>query len=278
MYALAHQTLNWSVTPDNKGVSVSISADHVYFTHHGVKDWRVLPGVVFIELMLTGYRRIAPQQSLNTLSDMVWLRPIMHQGSQTTTINLVFNEIAGRHGQALIECQLCIDETVFAVAVLSETLSSTQSQQQPAVSLAVRDKITENTAEHLTRAQIYDEFAKMNIHYGPTFRRISYVQRRDNLALAWLTNNDGVALDWANLLDCAFQTGMAISIGSQQSSLMPYSLGQLILHPAFMLEQLGSAYVLTEKHSEFRTSLTIFDDCFQPMISVRDLGVKSANF
>lgn len=276
MYALAHQTLIWSAQAAENAVSVTIAPDHVYFLHHGVKEWRVLPGVVFIELMLTGYRHIAPNQALNTVSDMVWLRPIMHRGDVSTQVDLQFSPIQDRQGRTLVECQLLIDGTVYAVAALSET--SNPNQLSPAVPLNVRERISESTTDHLTRAQIYSEFGHMNIHYGPTFRRISYVQRKDNLALAWLTNNDGVALDWANLLDCAFQTGMAISIGTKQHSLMPYSLGQLILHPAFMLEQLGSAYVLTEKHSEFRTSLTIFDDCYQPMISVRDLGVKSANF
>lgn len=280
MHAKAYKTLDWTTDIHASSCTVHIAPTHPYFADHHVKQWHVLPGVVYIELMLTACAMLKPEMNITQVTDMAWLRPVMHQGDKITALSLALEYQQQASGEALVQCQLFHDDALCAMATLQALpiAASSAAQASPVVSLQDRALITEHTEDHFDRATIYAAFDAMHIHYGAEFRRISYVQRRENRALAWLSNNDGVALDWANLLDCAFQTGMAISIGTQQDSLMPYSLGVLTLHPDFRLEQLGSAFVLTVKHTPFRTSLSIYNDRFEPMISVRDLGVKAANF
>ncbi|WP_353894629.1 polyketide synthase dehydratase domain-containing protein [Photorhabdus laumondii] len=146
-----------------------------------------------------------------------------------------------------------------------------------AVPLFVRDQIGAQTEDHFTREGIYQAFADMGIVYGSYFQRISYVQRRTNMALSWLSNYDGIFLGWSGLMDCSFQAGMAISIGERNDSLMPYSLGLLMLHKPLPLQGLGSVFVLTKKLSSYRTNITIFNEEYSPLLSVFDLGVKPSN-
>ncbi|HET9379294.1 MAG TPA: polyketide synthase dehydratase domain-containing protein [Streptomyces sp.] len=240
---------------------------HVYFREHLVRGRPVLPGVVCLDLALRGAARLRPGARVHGVVDAAWLRPV--SGDEPgDDLTLAFRD--GPDG-ATVEYTVTFRGALCGMG----TLLFDARHRAPAVGLAVRDRICENTRSHLTRRDIYGEFSHMGIDYGTYFRRISYVQRHEQSSLAWLSHNDGTPLDLVNLLDCSFQSGMAISIGEHRDSLMPYSMGHMVFHAPARFP-VGSAFVLTEKHSPFRTSFTVFDDSYEPLISVFDLGVKPA--
>jgi hypothetical protein len=241
-------------------VRAVLDPQHTYLREHRVRGRRVLPGVVWLDLALRGVARRGPAG----IVDAAWLRPV--HGDEPVELALTF-----RPGPDAVEYTV----TNRGLRCGMGTLLFRGQDRAPAVPLAVRDRICENTRDHLTRGEIYAEFAAMGIDYGPYFRRITYVQRYERLSLAWLSHNDGTPMDLVNLLDCSFQAGMAISIGEHRDSLMPYSMGHLVFH-APVRTPVSSAFVLTEKHSPFRTSLTVHDEDYTPLISVHDLGVKPA--
>ena len=76
------------------------------------------------------------------------------------------------------------------------------------------------------------------------------------------------------LLDSAFQSGMAISLNTNQQGLMPFTLGSMTLL-SDQLWQLTKARIYTQKLSPFRTHFIICDDADSPQAVIVDLGVKS---
>ncbi|MBU6955048.1 polyketide synthase dehydratase domain-containing protein [Hahella sp. HN01] len=262
---------HWRSLPTGDGFRVSLRDDHPYFSHHRVRGWKVLPGVVYLELALSAVARARPDFTTGFVDEVVWLRPVL-ANTPETEIDVQLASISPTRIEFRIEHggEMCGGGVLNAQAV--------SGRADPlATPLCVRSQVGAETRDHFPRSEVYAAFADMGIVYGPYFQRISYVQRLSNKALSWLSNYDGVFLGWASLLDCAFQAGMAISIGERRESLMPYSLGRLTLHRALPDQALGSAFVLTEKLSPFRTNLTIFDETYTPLLSVFDLGVKPSH-
>ncbi|MER8062299.1 MULTISPECIES: polyketide synthase dehydratase domain-containing protein [unclassified Streptomyces] len=246
---------------------VLIETDHTYFAEHLVRGRRVLPGVACLEMALLGAARYRPDARAFAVRDAAWLRPV-HGDEPLDELSVAFRTAPGAREA---------DYTVTNRGALCGmgTLLFEPQDRTVAVGLDVRDEICANTGSHLTRAEIYEEFSNMGIDYGPYFRRNTYVQRYGQRSLAWLSHNDGTRIGLVNLLDCAFQSGMAISIGEHRDSLMPFSMGHMVFHAPTRVP-LGSAFVLTEKLSPFRTNFTLYDEDYEPLLSVFDLGVKPA--
>lgn len=244
-----------------------IDPAHTYLKEHLVGGRRVLPGVACLEMALRGAAQLRPDATTFGVRDAAWLRPI--SGEEPLDDLVVAFRSAPGATQA--------DYTVTKGGALCGmgTLLFERVERAPSVGLEVRDEICANTTSHLTRRELYEEFSNMGIDYGPYFRRNTYVQRYGQRSLAWLSHNDGVPMGVVNLLDCSFQSGMAISIGEHRDSLMPFSMGHMIFHAPARFPA-DSAFVLTEKLSPFRTNFTVFDEDYGPLLSVVDLGVKPA--
>ncbi|MBA9050700.1 MULTISPECIES: polyketide synthase dehydratase domain-containing protein [Streptomyces] len=246
---------------------VPVETGHPYLAQHLVQGRRVLPGVACLEMALRGAARVRPGARPFAVRDAAWLRPV-YGDEPLDELSVAFRTAPGARET---------DYTVTNRGALCAmgTLLFEPQDRALAVGLEVRDEICAHTRSHLTRAEIYEEFSNMGIDYGPYFRRNSYVQRHGQRSLAWLSHNDGTRIGLVNLLDCAFQSGMAISIGEHRDSLMPFSMGHMVFHAPTRFP-LGSAFVLTEKLSPFRTNFTLFDEDYEPLLSVFDLGVKPA--
>lgn len=261
----------WRNLHDGTGYRVTLRDDHPYFSHHRLRGWKVLPGVVYLELALSAVARQQPNFKTGFVDEVVWLRPVL-ANTLETEIDVQLSPI----NPTRVEFRIEHKGEFCGSGVLNAGVASGYVDNL-ATPLCVRSQVGAATCDHFARSEVYAAFADMGIVYGPYFQRISYVQRFSNKALSWLSNYDGVFLGWASLLDCAFQVGMAISIGERRESLMPYSLGQLTLHQALPDHALGGAFVLTEKLSPFRTNITIFDEAYTPLLSVFDLGVKPSH-
>ncbi|MEV7019826.1 polyketide synthase dehydratase domain-containing protein [Streptomyces sp. NPDC093991] len=244
-----------------------IDPGHTYLREHLVGGRRVLPGVACLEMALRGAARLRPDARTFAIRDAAWLRPI--NGDEP--LDELFVAFRAAPGATAVDYTV----TNRGAHCGTGTLLFEKQDRAPAVGLHVRDEICANTRSHLTRREIYEEFSNMGIDYGPYFRRNTYVQRHGQRSLAWLSHNDGTPMGLVNLLDCAFQSGMAISIGEHRDSLMPFSMGHMIFHAPARFPA-DSAFVLTEKLSPFRTNFTVFDEDYEPLLSVFDLGVKSA--
>lgn len=257
--------INWYRQPQANTFMVEIPADHVYFSDHRVRGNKVLPGVVYLEIALEAVQRCFPTQSFTALDDCCWIRPIVCDTKQVSL------EIALTISGEQVKFDLTRGDTMYSFGYLRAQSGMTK---KIAVPLAKKEIVLNRSVRRINREDTYRAFSDMGIDYGHYFRRINYVDIYDNLACSLLSNNDGVAIGLANLLDCSLQSGMAILIGEHQDSLMPFSLGSMKLHRDINFDHLHSYYVLTQKNSPFRTNICICNDAYQPLISIFDLGVK----
>lgn len=242
---------------------VVIDAKHPWLAHHVVKGRPVLPGAVWIHLVMELAKHMYPSFEIQCVFDVAWLRPIV------SSVQVEFY-VAIEHCQDTTQLRFTIDSGGQRCG--TGRLSSVPLRVGPIVPINMQAKWDRGPLKIITRERLYHEFLHMGIGYGAYFRKVSYVQRCGRTSFAVIGGN-GTGIGRANLMDCAFQGGLAISIGEHQEALMPYSLGRMIVHHKIPYP-LEFAYVVTRKDSEFRTSFTAYNDDCEPLLSVSDLGVK----
>lgn len=237
--------------------------DHPYLDHHRVLSQKVLPGTAYLACIKKALSNEGSLQSNFELGDFVWTRPIL----QTS---------------APVEIAVSLNRDTSVVQVIHEGEICAQGMVMPKHGPAL-SPIFKNLYEllntHFTTIyagdSLYNKFSSMGIDYGPFFTCIQSAKIIGNRGLAFL-NFSSSEVDLVNLIDGAFQSGMALSIEQNKTALMPFSMGRLKVHSE-LDPNTNQFLVLTRKDSEFRTSLTIFDDQMVPLISVIDLGVKTGD-
>jgi len=261
----------WRVLNDGAVCNVSLDSHHPYFADHQVYGQKIFPGVACLELVFIAILEQFPALRLHAFEEIVWMRPIV-----CNNLNVDIQIRLSPEDKNRIRFQIDHAGEICCYGFICDG-SSRRDSNLLAVPLFLRDRIDMHMHDHFSKEEIYNAFANMGIVYGSYFQCIAYVQRYADMALSWLYRFDEVVLGWVGLMDCSFQVGMAISIGESQDALMPYSLGRLTLHKPLLFQRLKKAFVLTVKLSPFRTSITVFDEEYCPLLSVFDLGVKSSN-
>jgi hypothetical protein len=248
------------------GFDAAISTAHPYFASHMVRGKTVFPGVACLDLALEALRAKYPSFNARGFEDCLWTTPTVGTGEQ-----VVFRIHLGPDG-AKIRFEIWNEHAKCATG----WITGSAERREWTNASAVLEEIACHPSRRFNRQQTYEAFSGMGIEYGNFFRRINYVDVYKNLAVALLSSNDGTAMVFTNLLDCAFQAGVAISIGKEQASLMPFSLGSLSFHGSIDFENAGTFLVATEKSTPFRTNIAIFSKDDELLISVMDLGVKAS--
>lgn len=250
----------------NAGFQVSIPLSHPSLNDHIVRGQQVLPGVVYLDLAIAAVRLRMPDFQATAFEDCVWIRPFVGHSDPVRFRIVLESETNTRiRFEMLDDSQSYAHGWIVSKPAISDIWSAGER---------IWNRVTENSVQRFSRRRIYEEFSKMGIDYGTFFRRICYADIHENQSVALLSNNDGTQISFSNMLDCAFQSGMAISIGTERGSLMPFSLGALIVHEPIQFVNSHSFVVVTEKSTQFRTNITIFSDEGTPLVSVFDLGVK----
>lgn len=247
-------------------VDLSIPVSHPYFKDHEVRGRPVLPGAVQMLIALESanarFGRISPL----CVSDGFWLQPIVATRAVCRLRLFLFDQ------GDLIEFEL----HHAGVRCAGGTLSARSRQHvEHAVALESRDAIISASRETLSGEAVYKAFAEMGIGYGEYFKKITEVSISGSSAYAILQSHPQDYLTNANLLDCAQQSGVAISIGEHKDSLMPFSIGTMQWHVGDA-SCCRKAYVVTRKDSPYRTNLTVYNEQLRPLVSLFDLGVRAS--
>jgi len=261
------ENLVWNPLSHGNGFSIKIAELHHYFSEHRVLNNKVLPGVAYIELAILAVQKLYPNFTISSVEDGVWLLPIVATQKITNIdIRLNLNENQNHiHYEILQDANLC-GSGIIKQKLENYTGEFLDFDHGIAIANASERRINHNA--------IYQAFSEMGIDYGSYFSGINYVDVHQKKAFSLVKNFDGTTFDFVNLLDAAFQSGMAISIGEHQESLMPFSFRSLYFHTKQKSITGSKYYVITEKKSKFRTDITICDADLQKFISVIDLGVK----
>lgn len=205
---------------------------------HRVGEQRVLPGVAYLEMARVAGLLASDADPKKTvagvqLQDIAWVKPVsMASGADRTDLEIVLSNdadgvnweirTAGDHdGQYHAEGRLNFGDNRVEQIQLS----------------AVRDRCP----RLIDKTSLYQMFAHMNLHYGPSFQSIEKLHANGSEALAELLLPNHLQADFDSfllhptLVDGALQavTGL-LQEGELQSRdpQLPYALGSLeILHP-----------------------------------------------
>jgi hypothetical protein len=256
------------ITRAEAAFEVAIPSSHPALKDHVVVGRRILPGVAHLDLAAAAARMAWPAFRITGMADCLWTHPL------EASHDHIRIRIALRSAEegARIHFEIHDEDHSYAQGWI---LSLPIPLEAPtALAAAIRRQVAGGAVRRLEGSRIYEAFSAMGINYGPYFRRIRQVDILGQCSVARLSGGHEADLSFTNLLDCAFQSGMAIAIGSETGSLMPFSLGSMVFHDDLSLTSGTTWGVATEKFNRFRSSLVVFDAEGRPVLSVMDLGVK----
>lgn len=253
-----------SVDGSELTVPIHFSKEHLILKHHVVSGLKVLPGVAHLKIALEYAHLIAPFCDLNCIEDVSWINPViclddcidlvLHLTGNPDCIKFSFRNYTGK---------------VYSSGRISRNLHAF-SKLTPKYEDFVYDRSIDNNL-------VYDEFARLGILYGEFFKCLTNTKIKTNLGMADIYSKSN-QLNFINLLDCSFQSGMAISLRDNFKNLMPISLGRLIIKDNTKISCREHYFALTKKNNHFRTSIQIADNHNDVIMYIKDLGIKPGKF
>lgn len=235
------------LVPDAVGrscFSTLLSGDEFFLTDHKVRQQKVLPGVVYLELARAAAEQCAERESRNPhgvlrteLRNLVWARPIIMQ-DRALKVHVALEASA----QGELNFQVLTDPVVGsgeAQVVHSRGVATwVEADQAPCIDLAGLQ--AQRNGRVLQAGQCYELFAKAGIEYGPAHRGLTEVYPNQGAVLAKLTLPSGLSAgrqDFVlhpSLMDAALQACIGLSMEGQGDGLadpaLPYALDALHIH------------------------------------------------
>ncbi len=248
------------ITVSDNAFLISIKHGHIFFREHSVFEKPVLPAVAQLELVI---KAISKNNKLNSIifENTYWISPIFSEQNQNTQLTLLLNK----------------QKTDIIFKILSDTgilhsQGSLRIIDQPLSNINI-PFINKPSSLKYEKHYIYKIFKDSGIKYGSYFQGINNILVTTNETKAKLILNPKNSI--VSLLDAALQSSMAESINNLLPGLMPFSLGQINFTNLKLLYKTKSAIVYTKKLSQYRADILVCDINNNPLLSIRDLGVKS---
>lgn len=243
---------------------IHLDAANSILKHHRVHGLLVLPGVAHLSIAYEFAKIIYPFYDLNCIEDVCWMRPVvciqdsidfkLHIAAKNNELRFSFQNY---NGQVYSEGRILHKKWPL------KTPQVAHAEFQP--------------SQVVQKQFIYDEFKKLGINYGESFRCLNNVKIRNNIGIGEIFSKSTI-INFINLLDCSFQSGMAISLASNFQDLMPVSLGVLEIRDSIYGTCNHKYYALTHKINQFRTDISVTDEAENIIICVKDLGIRPGKF
>ena len=144
--------------------TVAVSPDHFFVRDHVVLGQPLLPGSVYLDLMLQALRKKQPHT--NGLRNMVWLKPIVTNQPTSIVLDCSAKDV----------CQIKIEQKLHARARSSYLLPTCRGAFDA-------EKLKSFLPKQSTCDRIYLEAGQSKFNYGPTFRVLQYSWWDSNEAL-----------------------------------------------------------------------------------------------
>lgn len=245
-------------------IPIHFDASHFFLKHHKVNGLPILPGVAHLQIARNFAKYIYPFENFNCIEEVSWVSPIICSQNSIDIILQITKML-----EKVKFCFKSYDEEIFSSGYIYNK-KYIQSKFKPTYERFSFENI-------VNKDFIYEEFIRLGITYGAFFKCLNNVKRKDNTGIAKIYS-ELHQLNFVNLLDCSFQSGMAISLSNNFLNLMPVSLGILEMEDNFRISNGANYFVLTKKINQFRTDITIADDQNNVVIKIKDLGVKPGKF
>lgn len=249
---------------------INIASNHPFLEEHRVFKQKILPGVAHIELAMMVLQQAGNKSRLIAVENFCWVRPIIIKADEINlSLSITLKPIQEGYQIELKDLQRI--SFSFGKFIEKSSLAFPKSWLEE-----VKHTLQSNHLTRYSALQVYNAFSELGIDYGTYFRCIDYVDVYKNISRAKVSLNPQGSV--VSLLDCALQTGMAISLESSEAGLMPFTLGSMVINDVLNIESLNIVQVYTKKLSSFRTHILVCDPNDIPLLSFIDLGVKAAKF
>lgn len=212
-----------------------IYGNEAYLVDHHVRNEKVLPGTVCIEMARIAGDLANPNNKVKTIKNIKWNKPV-NNFPTTLTINVSHAEAVIRfsidsvNDKSHVEGQIAYD----SIASVPHTLDI----------VSIQNKL----ANQQSSKQFYDNFEKLEIHYGPSFQVLEQVKYDENVALAKLQlphllkdNADQFVLH-PNLLDGVLQI-VSVLLPQTDILYLPASIDQIDIYDSIVT----ASYVYAKK-------------------------------
>ena len=268
-------TCNTSSLTEQK-FSTYLNGQEFFLKDHEVEQQKILPAVAYLE-MARAAGKLASENTVIQLSEIVWSRPIISTGPELKIgISLfplddhVFYEIwvPGAEREVYSQGKLAFGD--YKATPDSLDLKAIQARCQ----------------EHKNAQQCYENFARLGLNYGPSFQAIeeAYYNKQESLARLALPSEapadpDAFVLH-PSLLDSALQSIMALGFSEpgKQTLQLPFALHQIDIFGA--IPQISYAYARYSPGADpeatvIKYDVDITDASGRVMVALRGLNIRA---
>ena len=221
-----------------------------YLRDHVVGGDKVLPGVVYLEIVRLAGELAGEGSKVKRIKDIVWQQPVRVEGGKVEVyVSLYPGDViveyevssgGGKVGERVVNSQGKIEYGKEGEITDGERIDLA----------AIRSRCTESK----DKETCYKIFRERGLTYGPSFQAISRLENNDRESLAELRlpaevrGNFGEYVLHPSLMDGAMQTVMGLMGDGSGGTYVPYSLGEVeIIRP---LEEKCYSYVQVAEGSK----------------------------
>ncbi|MEH6633682.1 MAG: SDR family NAD(P)-dependent oxidoreductase, partial [Halopseudomonas aestusnigri] len=195
---------------------IVLTGDEFYLRDHVVGGAKILPGVMYLELVRQAAARVMPGPL--KLERITWLRPLVVAGPVELNVSLE-----------------ALGEDRWRYEVLVDGQLHGQGDVCPGVVEPVSVRKLRLDGARQSGAECYAIYSSIGVEYGPSFRVIEELSSGPDgvvarLRLGSVAGDDGLELH-PSLLDGALQASLGLATGDEGLSL-PFGLESLEIHRA----------------------------------------------
>jgi 3-oxoacyl-(acyl-carrier-protein) synthase/NAD(P)-dependent dehydrogenase (short-subunit alcohol dehydrogenase family) len=199
----------------------TLTGNESFLTDHVIQGRKILPGMAYLEMAraAVALSTTVPDDHMLVLSDSVFIQPLIVQG-ECAVETRVYPGAPGEFGVEVVTSQGVHFQSNVRIRDRREhAAESPSSMHLDVAALGARC-----TVATLAGQQVYSDFRKIGIHYGPSHRGIEAVRLGSDCALAtlFLQGSSAQGLDLSpGMLDSVIQSGAVLS-GHEDGIRVPF--------------------------------------------------------
>ena len=239
-----------------------LTGNEFYLSDHVVGGNKILPGAVYLEMARAAGDLALPGKKVSRLQDIVWVNPLVI-GSQDVEVNVRLEPQEGKV-RYLLYSRVEGEEIVHGHGIL------VYEEPQPLTAWSTLSELKIRLAQDFTKEEIYAQFSKIGLQYGPTFQPLQWAKISKEEGLAYYALPGGLNMSdeyclHPSILDGALQT---CAIGVLSELALPFALENLTVS-----RKPDSAGYIHLKRKNDLLSLQILDS--QGVVCVQLEGLKA---
>ena len=251
--------------------------DEFYIQGHQVGSQKVMPGVVYLEMARVA-GKLACEQEVNSIANILWSTPIVVEGEKEVHIGLYTRD------EGEIEFEIYTDEKDEKISHAQGSLYLSQFKlQEESIDI---EKVMNRATEVIAGEDCYGTYEMMGLHYDSKFQVIQKLYSNEHEALAHLKLPEELGEKFGDfgihpsIMDGALQAAIGlVEDDNKKKTFLPFLIGEVrLIQP---LTETCYAYVKPAHKNRTSTTnsmtfhITIVNPQGEVLAVVRDYNVRA---